>query len=65
MRALVDQDLCVGCGLCADICPDAFELGYNGKAEEHADTILPAIEDLCREAVEACPVEAIQIHLSD
>ncbi len=65
MRALIDQESCVGCGLCADICPDAFDLGFHGKAEEHADLILPAFEDRCREAAESCPVEAIQILSTD
>ncbi|MBN1320939.1 MAG: 4Fe-4S binding protein, partial [Thermoleophilia bacterium] len=23
----VDPDLCTGCGICEDICPDVFEVG--------------------------------------
>ena len=26
MKAVVDKDLCTGCGLCADSCPDVFEM---------------------------------------
>ena len=26
MRAFVDQDLCIGCGMCNAACPEVFEL---------------------------------------
>ncbi|MFC1632451.1 4Fe-4S binding protein, partial [Candidatus Omnitrophota bacterium] len=26
MKALVSDELCVGCGLCADVCPDVFAM---------------------------------------
>jgi ferredoxin len=25
MKATVDKNLCMGCGLCADLCPEVFE----------------------------------------
>lgn len=33
MKAIVDQDGCIGCGSCADTCPEVFRLGDNGFAE--------------------------------
>lgn len=54
----VDPELCVGCGLCAEICPELFELGEDGKARvtEGAD---PKRFGCLNEAAESCPVGAI------
>jgi ferredoxin len=61
MRAIVDQDLCIGCGLCADLCPEVFELDDDDKAQAIADEVPEEAEEACRDAVEQCPVEAIKI----
>lgn len=59
-KVVVDENLCIGCGLCADTCPDIFEMGDDGQA--HA--VHPEKCDdfpCCKEAAESCPVEAIKI----
>lgn len=33
VKVTIDQDACTGCGACAAICGDAFELGDAGKAQ--------------------------------
>ncbi len=33
MKIKIDKDLCVGCGMCSEICPYVFGLGDDGKAE--------------------------------
>ena len=38
MRAFVDQDMCIGCGLCEGTCPEIFQMNDAGKAEAYADT---------------------------
>ncbi len=58
MKARVDEN-CTGCGLCEDVCPEVFELGDDGIAKVIADPIPETFEDACREAEEACPVDAI------
>ncbi len=60
MKAKVDPELCTGCGLCPDICPNVFEL-EGDVAKPIVETVPPDEEGACREAAEACPVEAIII----
>jgi ferredoxin len=60
MRVTVDEETCIGCGLCAETCPDVFEL-KDDKAYAKMDEVPEAFADACREAAEECPVEAIQI----
>ena len=59
MRAYVDQDMCIGCGLCAATCPEVFELNDDGKAQAVADTT-DENRDAVMEAIDGCPVSAIR-----
>jgi len=60
VRVQVDQDTCAGCGLCADTCPELFEIG-DALARVRVEVVPPELEDACRTAAEDCPVEAIRI----
>jgi len=55
MRAYVDQDACIGCGLCVDTCPDVFQMNADGKAEAIADTTEENRFGVL-EAIDNCPV---------
>lgn len=57
MAIKVDQDLCTGCGLCPQVCPEVFEIGDDGYAYviKGANLSLPCVD----EAVDQCPVGAI------
>lgn len=61
MKARVDEETCIGCGVCAGICPDVFEMGKDELAKVKVDPVPADAEDDCREAAESCPVEAITV----
>jgi ferredoxin len=61
MIAVVIRDLCIGCGLCAEICPDVFVMGDDMVAEVIGDQVPAAFEDKVRNAAASCPVEAITL----
>ena len=54
---VVDQYLCIGCGACAETCPEVFEVRDDDKAyvigPDRCDTCD------CEEAAADCPVDAI------
>lgn len=54
------QELCAGCGTCANVCPrDAVEIHQHG--ESRAPAINRATCDMCGECVSQCPAGALSI----
>lgn len=60
MKAIVDQNLCTGCGICPDVCPAIFHL-EGDKAQASPDPIPDGEIEACRDAADQCPVEAISL----
>jgi len=56
-EAYVDQDSCIGCGLCITIVPEVFRLNDDGVSEVHDPS--GASESKIQEAVDSCPVNCI------
>lgn len=59
MRAFVEQDACIGCGLCTGTAPDVFRMNDAGKAEAFADTTAANRPDVDA-AIDGCPACAIR-----
>ena len=55
MKGKVDKELCIGCGACETVLPEAFRIGDDGKAECYAD------HNKLDAGVASCPVQAISI----
>ena len=59
MKASVDPDLCIACGLCVSTCPEVFDWDDDGKASAKAEEIPSELEDSAKEAADGCPTDAI------
>ncbi len=60
MKVRVDPDLCTGCGLCVETCPEIFVID-DVVARAMSENVPEDELDACREAADSCPVEAIKI----
>jgi len=60
MRVSVDEDLCTGCELCVETCPDVFEMSGDTAIVKIEDVPEDA-EDCTKQAADECPVEAILV----
>ena len=61
MKANVDQDACIGCELCPDICPEIFSMDDDGLAIAQDIEIPEDLVDSATEAEESCPTDAITV----
>lgn len=61
MKAYVDKDGCIACGLCADVCPEIFEMEDDGKAGASENEIPENLITSAKDAEEGCPVSVITV----
>lgn len=61
MKANVDRDLCIGCGVCEAECPEVFLMNDEGLADVIVSEIAEDVLAKAEEAKDQCPVEAITI----
>lgn len=60
MKVMVNQETCIGCGMCIDVCPELFRINDDDKSECDLDKIPPELESKVIEACDVCPVDAIE-----
>jgi len=56
-KAIIDESLCTGCGICIDVCPhQALEI-----VDGYAKLIKPDACDGTGECADSCPMQAITL----
>lgn len=60
MKVKIDEDACIGCELCTQICSEIFEM-KDDLAVAVASPNSPEEEECANEAAESCPTDAIII----
>ena len=61
MKASIDRDNCISCGLCASTCPEVFRMADDGIAEVFVDVVPTEAESATLEAQDNCPVSVISV----
>ncbi|MFC1570247.1 ferredoxin [Candidatus Omnitrophota bacterium] len=60
MKAVVDHDACIGCGVCAQVAPEVYEM-QGEKAVTLAEDLAEDKVDSAQEGADQCPVNAITV----
>lgn len=58
MKAVVDQEMCIGCGLCCEMCDAVFRMNGQDKAEAFRETDAENLDEV-QSVIDGCPVSAI------
>ena len=59
MVVKIDSELCIGCGVCEDICPAVFKIIEGVAVAIYKEKCVEA--GCCEDAAAACPTGAIEI----
>ena len=61
MKVKVNQDSCIGCGACAAICDNVFEIDDSGLSKAKVEEVKEEDKQNARDAADACPTGAIEV----
>ncbi|MDY6862462.1 MAG: ferredoxin [Thermodesulfobacteriota bacterium] len=57
-KVYIDQDECIGCGLCEESLPDVFRIDSNGISEVIDQDEFD--EEAVQDVIDECPVECLR-----
>ena len=60
MKATIEREGCISCGLCAETCPAVFYIADDGRADIKQDPT-PETLEACVDAEQGCPINVIQV----
>ena len=61
MKAFIDRDGCISCGVCPETCPEVFRMADDGLAEVYVDEVPVEAEASAKDAEDSCPVSVITV----
>ena len=61
MKVVLNRDACIGCGACAALCEDIFEIDNEGLSKVKKEKESNEEVELTRDAVDSCPTGAITL----
>lgn len=61
MKVIVNQDVCIGCGACAAICDEVFDIDEEGLSVAKKEEVPANLEESVRDAADSCPTSAIEV----
>jgi ferredoxin len=61
VKPIIDEDMCIGDGVCEDLCPDVFQIGDDGLSHVINDDPGEELYGCVRDAEAACPVSCITV----
>ena len=61
MKVKVNKDACIGCGACAAICDEVFEINDEGLSVAKVEEVKEELQDEVRDAADSCPTGAIEV----
>jgi len=61
MKAFIDRDNCISCGLCVGTCPEVFRMAEDDYPEVYINEMPLEAEKAALEAKKNCPVSVIKV----
>ena len=61
VKVIIDEKTCIGCGACASICSEVFEMKEKNGEYKAVAKQKETRSSCAKEAADACPVQAITL----